>query len=616
MSKLSLIIVFVFACFFSKADIPVLEREVNLSFSNEPIAGVLERIKLQTGAVFSYQSNILNGGAPITAKFDRKSIREVLSVILPKNLIFKPKNSYIIIKERPLEKPAAKTELSGYVYDASTDKKLANVTIYDKTTLQSVTTDEYGYYSITLPTKNQCLTVNKENYQDTCLPLLQEGSITSFSISPIKNSRDSLWKKRIGDYSTKTNNLFKRFKGYVNTLNVRDTLDRNFQFSLMPFVGTNGLMSGNVYNRYSINLLGGYSRGNKLLEVGSVFNINKENMNGAQFAGMFNIVGDSVKGAQFAGFVNVTGRSIQGFQGSGFMNSNFGNVNGVTAAGFMNLNAKQVNGVTGAGFMNLNAGKLQGLAVAGFMNVCGDTLHGATVAGFMNINKASKRSIEGAGFMNVAKFAKDNFQVAGVINITHEGSSRLQISGFLNKTPMLTGIQIGMFNYCDSAKGIPIGFLSIVKHGLHQVEISSDEVFYSNVSVRTGVKEFYNILSYGIQPTGQNFWHLGYGLGTSFKLVNKWRSDINLSTHHVNSGGFYFGTSDLYKLYIGTEYKLAKKMSLAFGPTINLYVSDAIALEYEGTYSHVAPYAQYNHTTKDDFNLKGWIGGKIALRFF
>jgi hypothetical protein len=202
------------------------------------------------------------------------------------------------------------------------------------------------------------------------------------------------------------------------------------------------------------------------------------------------------------------------------------------------------------------------------------------------------------------------------MNITKKGTTRMQLSGFLNSANVVTGTQISFINYCDSAKGTPIGFLSFVKSGIHQLELSADEVFYTNVSFRTGVNAFYNVISCGIQPTGKNFWNIGYGIGTSFKLTSKSRMDLTLSSHHISNGGFYFATSELNKLYIGMEYKLAKKLTLAFGPTFNLYITDALKPQYADTYLSIAPYSQYDHTTRDDLNLKGWIGGKVAVRFF
>lgn len=612
-------IILISVCLAGIAEVPVLERLVNLNLTNESIVGALEKIEKQTGCIFSYQSNILQGSNVINREFKNMSVREVLSVILSKTLSFKAKGTYIIIKERQQIK-TSKTEMSGYVYEANSGKKLANVTIYDKKTLQSVTTDEYGFYSISLPTNNQCLTVNKLNYEDTCVALMSssENSLNNIAITPVRDpSRlDSVLRKKFRDLSDKTNDVFKKFKGYINTLNVKDTLVREFQFSVIPYVGTNGMMSGSVYNRFSVNLIGGYSRGNKLLEVGTVFNINKENMRGAQAAGMFNIVGDSVSGVQLAGFFNVTGGTVKGAQGAGFANINSGNVKGVEGAGFMNVNGGNFTGVAGSAFMNINGKNVRGALFSGFMNITGDTLRGSAAAGFMNVTELSHRSLEVAGFLNATQRGNKNVQIASFMNITDEGTTRLQVSGFLNKAKKVKGAQIGIINICDSIEGIPIGLISIVKSGIHQLEISGDETFYTNASLRLGVNEFYNVLSYGIQPSGENFWYVGYGIGTSFKLAEKWRGDLSLHQQHVNSGGFFAATSELYKLYLGAEYRFGKKLSVAFGPTFNLYISDMLTPEYANTYSKLAPYTHYEYTTYDDYNLKGWVGGKLAIRFF
>lgn len=596
-----------------KASVPVLERTVTATFNNEPIVSVLDKIHQQTGAAFAYQSHILNGVAPVTMEFKNKSIREVLSFILPKDLLFKSKGSHIIIKERPKD---ATSEMSGYVYEANSNKKLANVTIYDKSTLQSVTTDEYGYYSINLPMKNQCLTVNKANYEDTCIALRSSGEsgLTNIELEPAKDS--AMWRKQIANLNTKTNELIKKFKAYVNMVNVKDTINRNFQFSWVPFVGTNGRMSGNVYNKFSINLIGGYSRGNKLLELGGMFNINKENMRGAQLAGMFNIVGDSVKGIQGAGLFNMVGRSVYGAQGAGFMNLNLGTLRGLQGAGFMNINKGNVEGATGATFMNYNHKEVKGLQVAGFMNYCGDTLKGVTGAGFMNFTRYSKGALEVAGFMNQAARSKGNVQLAGFMNQSLKGTTRFQMSSFMNQAKVVTGSQIGFINICDSIGGVPLGFISIVKKGLHQIEVYGDETFFANLGFRTGVNKFHNTLFAGIQTTGSDLWHFGYGIGTSFKLSEKMRMDMSLSSQHVSKGNFYFATSELNKFYMGADLKLAKKVHLAFGPTFNLYVTDELTPQYATTYSSISPYSQYNSTTVGGFNLKGWVGGRIALRFF
>ena len=43
------------------------------------------------------------------------------------------------------------------MYDAYTNKKISHVTIYDKKSLQSATTNDYGYYSFSIPSTNDTL---------------------------------------------------------------------------------------------------------------------------------------------------------------------------------------------------------------------------------------------------------------------------------------------------------------------------------------------------------------------------------------------------------------------------------------------------------------------------
>lgn len=599
------------------AAVPALEREVNLMLNNEPAGNVLKKIQEQTGLVFSYSTKVLNAIPPLSANIRRKTVREALVLMLPKSITYKSKNNYVILKERPAEKPQKKTELSGYVIDRNTEQKIANVTVYDKNSMQSATTDEYGFYKITVPSEQQNLNVNKVNYEDTVIAVadVKDQGLTNIALQPVKDSvrlRDSIdWRVRLKEFGTRTNQLFKNFSGYVNTLNIQDTLHRPFQLSLFPYVGTNHRLSGNVINHLSINLFGGYARGVEGLEAGGFFNIDKSNVRGAQFAGFFNLVGDTLDGIQGAGFFNMNGRRTEGFQAAGFFNSNLGTMDGFSAAGFTNLNRKQMKGLQLAGFFNLAADSMVGMQGAGFMNLAGD-LDGFQGAGFMNCAETMDGA-QVAGFMNVADSA-DGVQVAGFLNHAKfiDGA---QVSGFLNTAKTVHGYQIGIVNVSDSCKGVPIGLFNFVRHGLHQLEVSGDEVFYANLSLRTGVPVFHSILSAGINPTGDKaLWTFGYALGSSFRISERFRSDLSLGTQHVNMNGFTESNSDLYKFYWGVEYKATPKFSIAAGPTFNLFLSDSDSPDYAP--DKVAPYSMFNTTYNNGLNLRGWVGGKIALRFF
>jgi hypothetical protein len=369
--------------------VPALEREVNLLINNESFSTVITKIQEQTGIIFSYKPSVVQNIGPISIELKNKTVREALALILPKSVIFKAKNNYIILKEKPVELNTKKTEISGYVIDKETEKKVANVTIYDKESLQSATTDEFGYYSISVPSTNEKISINKENYQDTSLVLSKsnESTLNNIVMTPVTDSvrrRDSLvWKDKLHDIGLYTNEMYKKIKGFVNTINVRDTIRRNLQVSIIPFVGTNRKLSANVENRLSFNVLGGVSKGTHGFEAGTIFNIDRENVKGAQLAGLFNIVGDSVKGTQLAGLFNITGSSVSGFQGAALMNVNIGSQSGFQVAGMMNLNSKRSSGINLAGLMNIG-GVCNGVQIAGMGNIS-DTLKGLAIAGVFNV---------------------------------------------------------------------------------------------------------------------------------------------------------------------------------------------------------------------------------------
>ncbi len=386
-----------------------------------------------------------------------------------------------------------------------------------------------------------------------------------------------------------------------------------FSVDLLP-VGSNGILSGNVYNDYSFNILGGCSRGNRVLEVGGVFNVNRKSMKGLQAAGFFNVVGDSADGVQLAGMFNITGRRVSGMQAAGFMNLNMGKVEGIQAAGFANVNG-DVKGASFAGFMNITRHSLRGSAQAGMLNVVGDTLQGLEMAGFCNLAKYGKQAVQVSSFINSVHSGTHIVQISAMVNSAPQGTVLVQ-AGLFNLADKVSGAQLGFFNYSNKSSGVPVGFLSIVKGGVHQFEIYGDELFTGNIGFRTGVKAFHNIFSFGAGTgPGARLWQFGYGAGTSFRMSKNIHGEAAVTVHHVSKGAFYHATSELFKFHLGAEVKLMDNVSLAFGPTYNLYWGDALLPDYAGTYSKIAPYKITHRDLPNQFILDGWVGGRIALRF-
>ncbi len=240
----------------------------------------------------------------------------------------------------------------------------------------------------------------------------------------------------------------------------------------------------------------------------------------------------------------------------------------------------------------------------------------------MNYSNGRSSGVEVAGFSNVHVGDFRGPQVAGFMNVNSRGKlTGTQVSSFLNYGRTVYGTQIGFLNVADTLTGVPIGFLSIVRNGYHQLEVSADEVFYTNLAFRSGVRQFYNIIFAGIQPqninTGnENVWSFGYGLGTARRFTRWWHMNIDITSQHVNKGAFTTELSSLNKLNVGFDFRLARGLSI-YARGTQCIPHENYVTDYPTLFSDFNPGIFYDSSPGGGTtNWKMWFGGKVALRFF
>jgi len=370
---------------------------------------------------------------------------------------------------------------------------------------------------------------------------------------------------------------------------------RPFQFTfLFPPLSTNGVDNVNIVNDFSLNLFIGVSGGVEVFEAGSFINVDRYYVRGAQLAGFGNTVGRSADGVQLAGFYNVNGTRMNGFQG----------------AGFINVAGEDVRGAQAAGFMNIAGGRMEGFQGAGFFNIAGASGNGVQAAGFGNVTAGRNTCFQGAGFMNVAD------DVTG-----------LQAAGFINIAGKVKGVQLsGFINICDSIEGVPLGVINVVKkNGYRKLGFSVSEVQYANLSFRLGVRQLYNIFSFG-KPFGPGSrWMYGGGLGTELGLTEKTTLNIEGAVHQevwiANPATGRFLYTDRLNLYNSARFLFGWSMedlvSLHVGPTFNVAVGHSnpdLGIE---AWREIPPYAIFNRTSRNyrGTNVQMWFGLQGEIRF-
>ena len=627
-----------------------LERIVSVNIYNEPAKGMLDLIGKQTNVVFSYSPKILENRPPITLDAEKQPIRLVLYTAFGETVKIKSRGKYIILTDNrdELKQPFGDKPqvIEGYITNPKTGEAVSNATVYDQKLLLSAVTDEYGYFKVEVPygELSKQLQVKKQGFADTTIVPTSNSSFVLLKLPATALDHLKDISKKGETFITKT---FPKWllsdRQKTNSLNVGDTIYRNWQVSLLPYIGTNRQLSGNVVNKYSYNIFAGYSMGVRVMEVSSGVNIVRGD---ARYfmAGGANYVGGHMKGVQLANVFNRT-QSVNGVQAAGLFNYVAGNVQGVQLAGVFNHTVQTLTGTQVSGVLNkadtaigtqvsgvlCRARFLNGTQASGVANIAKGTAKPGQVAGVVNYIDGSISGVQLAGVANTAKQVV-GMQASGVANRaeTIRGAQLsgiynqadtvigIQSSGIINRTKVLKGAQFGLVNLTDSGDGVAFGLFCYNKKGIHQLEVAADELFYTNITFRTGSRRFHNLLTVGVRPDNlgsHTLWTYGYGFGTSLSLYKGMMLDADLYSNNVIAGGNASDENQLYRIYLGFDKRIGRKTSLAFGITTNLFTYKDTPLNNGKMLSDAVPYTLWNKMGDDGRTFCGWIGGRVALRF-
>jgi hypothetical protein len=333
----------------SHAQQNLLSRRVTVRLEKVTAETALSQIERASGVHFSYNTDIISSPGKLSLSANNRRLDKVLSELLGSSYYFKSTGSYVIILREAAQiekKPAIKEILvKGTILEQRSGDRVVNATVYDMAGMESEISDSNGNFILKLEpvTSTIALRCKKAGYSDDIalirsdrdtnlvfkLKKLSEPISTMVALTPgsIPGS-DSLNYVLIGRFVS--HDLF------INSNNVEIFERRPAQLSIIPSVGTNMKMSGSVVNNFSINLIGGYSRGVAGFEVAGLFNITRNNVKGFQAAGFSNIGADTVKGVQIAGGINYCKKYFNGLQIAGMANIARQSARGVQIAGLFN----------------------------------------------------------------------------------------------------------------------------------------------------------------------------------------------------------------------------------------------------------------------------------------
>ncbi len=407
--KTILLLISILCCSMPARATEVLERKIDVVFRQTPLKEALGIIAREAGFEWSYNANILDGSRKTSLSANDWTVRETLYEILGEGYEFKQNGNYLILKKR--KKPPE--QLSGYVKDPESGKRLANATVYDRQTLRATTTDSNGYYELKVK-KNTEIVVALLDYRDTIFPVTRETprfQKIELAVIPAPKPRARPLDETLQMAASQAEQFFRATLEKWNALNVQDSLHRRYQVSFLPILGTNHTLSAKVVNDWSFNILAGTSLGSRRLEVAGISNFTRQYVSGVQVAGVFNELHGDLLGLQVAGIYNRCGKTLNGIQVGGILNR-----------------TRMVTGVA------------------------------SQFAGIANHAGQGQVQVQIAGIENTAELV-EVLQVAGIVN-TADSVRGLQVAGIANRARKVRGIQIGLFNSAQEMKGLQIGLIN------------------------------------------------------------------------------------------------------------------------------------------------------------
>jgi len=193
------IIVLLFFCFQTlNAQTSLLEKEVTIAFEDLSIKESLKKLEVTTGVKTAVNENELED-KKVTISFEKELLADVLNALLvDENLSYKIIGNTIVIfrKENkevvsnvPKDKPKETLTISGYIMDAESQETLIGATVSISNIQKGTTSNEYGFYSLTLPRGKYQLSFSYIGFE----PLLKEiDLIENMTFSPSLNKGNQL----------------------------------------------------------------------------------------------------------------------------------------------------------------------------------------------------------------------------------------------------------------------------------------------------------------------------------------------------------------------------------------------------------------------------------------
>ena len=413
-----------------------------------------------------------------------------------------------------------------------------------------------------------------------------------------------------------------------------------FSGSLWPGLSTNGADEKRAISEVSLNLTLGRTGGVKGLELGLLGNSDLYDVTGCQIAGAMNMVEGSVAACQVAGLLNSVMGDVKHLQLAGLVNTVKGKVSGVQGSSVLNFTKGGLRGVQ-LGLIDIVVGDLAGVQLSGWIGLARGNADGCLqMSGWANYVGGDFKGLQWSGAVNavlgegsLGQFASAanyvrgrlvGFQATGGVNLAREidgcqlGTLNLAERahgaqlGVVNIARNVKGLQFGLVNVAETMDGAPVGVINYARDGQQRLQLWTSDTAEGTVALKLGNRNAYSLLAFGSQELGRDDrMFIGFGLGGEFNHTERVFTTADLMAYHIlEDGEWGEGVHLLAKARIGLGFRVADRLAVVGGATLNNYLSkrhDGEGLAH-GTWGD-------EYDEKENLWAKAWPGFFVGLQF-
>lgn len=162
------------------------EVRINYSATKKPLAKVLDDISSRSGVNIIYSATRLPKKRTVTIQAQNETVGDLLTVILSKyKYTYKIVGGQIVVTRDDLRNVEQDITISGYVVDSISGEPLVYASVFLLDNSKGTETNEYGFFSFTLPKGNQRVYFSYLGYQQRAFNYrIKKDSIVNIELVP------------------------------------------------------------------------------------------------------------------------------------------------------------------------------------------------------------------------------------------------------------------------------------------------------------------------------------------------------------------------------------------------------------------------------------------------